>query len=181
MVSTPRTRRGSSRFALNRKNLRKRKSFNERVEKIEAASLSENVQQPECKTYHYFSDGVYTREIFMQAGAMVIGHEHLTRHMNIILAGRARVMCGDDVIKVVKAGDVFESDVGVRKVLFIDEAMHWITTHRTDKTTVEEVEDEIFKKSKTFLDFCGGIKAMNATELREKQKLLKQKETECLV
>ena len=161
---------------------KRRRAFNKKVEIVEAAFLQDEVEQPGCITTHHFSPGVYVRELFMPAGSLIVGHEHRTEHMNIVLTGSATVMCGEEVDMFVKAGDVFKSGIGVRKVLHIHEDMRWITTHATNKTTVDEVEDEIFRKSKTFLRVCGGIKAMNATELREKQKQLNSTEgSQCLV
>jgi quercetin dioxygenase-like cupin family protein len=158
-----------------------RNTFNKKVEKIESACLQEEVEQPACITKHHFSPGIYVRELFMPAGSLIVGHAHKTEHMNIVMSGRACIMCGEEKQIYVKAGDVFKSGIGVRKILQIYEDMTWITTHASDKTTVDEVEEDIFRKSRTFLRACNGLKAMNALELREKQKQIeKEKDIVCL-
>src|SRR5690242_10473496 len=63
---------------------------NAAIERLEAQLLSE--PQLPAPVTHHFAPGVYMREIFMPAGAFVIGHEHRTEHLNVILTGRASVM-----------------------------------------------------------------------------------------
>ena len=92
-----------------------------------------------------FSDGVYARTIFMPKGLFVVGKRHLTRHLNVVLTGKATVWIEGE-IQEIEAPYVFESDANVRKVLIIDEDMHWMTVHPTHLTTEEEIEDEIIAK-----------------------------------
>ena len=123
--------------------------INKKVEVLEGAMLQ--VPQTNCPNKHYFSPGVYVREIFMPAGTVVIGHEHKTRHLNIVSTGRARVMM-NGVIKEIVAPVTFESEPGVRKVLHILEDMVWSTVHVTKTTDLGELEEEMITKSETFLE-----------------------------
>lgn len=91
---------------------------------------------------HNFSDGVYVREIFMPKGMFVVGHVHKTKHLNIVQTGEAMVWMNGEVKKI-KAPFTFESDVGVRKVLYILDDMFWSTVHVTEETDLEKLKGEL--------------------------------------
>jgi hypothetical protein len=115
--------------------------------------------QVDCPVTHYFAPGVYCREIFMPAGAMVIGHKHKTEHMNIVITGAARVMI-DGIVQEIRAPFSFKSGVGVRKVLFIIEDMRWMTVHPTEETEEGKLETLLIEKSETFLVHAEQIKQL---------------------
>jgi hypothetical protein len=46
---------------------------------------------------------------------------------------------------------VFVSGAGVRKVLFIEETMTWLTVHPTEETDVEKLEEALVEKSGAWL------------------------------
>ena len=124
-------------------------SWNAKIERIEALYLDE--PQIDCPVSHVFSDGLYFRTIFMPAGTFVIGHRHRTRHLNVILQGRASVLINGEVHQV-KAGQIFESDAGVKKVLFIHEDMRWGTVHVTEETDLKRLEEQLIIKSEACLE-----------------------------
>ena len=97
---------------------------------------------------HRFSDGIYIREIFMPKGMIVVGHVHNTKHMNIVLTGKAKVWDGESV-KDITAPYTFESNSGIRKVLYIEEDMIWQTIHVTNETDIFELEEVLIDKSKS--------------------------------
>lgn len=82
-----------------------------------------------CK--HHFSEGTYTREIFMPAGSIVIGKEHATRHTNIVVKGRCVVWTvhGRHVYDATERPISFESMAGVKKVLYMYTDVIWMTVH----------------------------------------------------
>jgi len=96
-------------------------------------------EQVELPLLHDFTPGLYLRRIFMPSGTFVIGKTHKTEHFNMILAGSANVMI-DGEIRLIKAGDVFISKAGTKKVLHIIEDMIWATTHATEETDPEKLE-----------------------------------------
>ena len=89
-----------------------------------------------------FSDGVYSRTIFMPAGTIVVGKKHKTRHLNMVMSGKARVWM-DGEVRDIMAPDIIESKEGCRKILYIVEDMHWTTIHPTDSQDIEEIEEMI--------------------------------------
>lgn len=97
-------------------------------------------EQIELPLLHDFAPGLYLRRIFMPKGTFVIGKTHKTEHFNIVLSGAAIVMI-DGEIKLITAPYVFKSGKGVKKVLHILEDMIWMTTHPTDETDLDKLEE----------------------------------------
>ena len=119
----------------------------ERINEIEAQLLTH--PQVECPVQHTFSPGVYLRTIRMPAGTFVIGHKHRTKHLNVVLSGCALVIV-DGEIRRMQAPLVFESNPGVRKLLYILEDCDWATIHATDETDIAKLEEQLIEKSAAF-------------------------------
>ena len=94
---------------------------------------------------HLFAPDVYSREIFMPSGMLVIGHQHRTSHLNIVLEGSARVLI-NGLVHEITAPFIFRSGEGVRKVLYILEDCRWMTIHATQSTDIAAIEDKIIDK-----------------------------------
>jgi quercetin dioxygenase-like cupin family protein len=131
------------------------------IERVEADMLRRpQVEVPVC---HRFAPGVYLRSVVMPAGSNVIGHEHLTEHFNIVLRGRALVLC-EGVVSEIVAPDVFVSGAGVRKVLHILEECEWATLHPTAETDPERLETELIRKSASFALHAAEVAALSAAK-----------------
>lgn len=103
---------------------------------------------------HHFAPGIYVREIWMPAGAVILGHEHLTEHLNIVVCGKCLVRAEGEV-RVISAGPVpftFKSGAGVRKALYIIEDTTWMTVHENlnDQRDIPTLEGRIVRKSAIF-------------------------------
>jgi hypothetical protein len=96
-----------------------------------------------CPLKHYFAPGLYLRQIFMPAGAVVVGRVHKTEHFNILVSGSCAIVHDDFTREVLKAPMVFVSKPGVQKVLLILEDMVWMTTHPTEETDLEKIEQSL--------------------------------------
>lgn len=114
----------------------KRKSIND------LASAMLGMEQQECPVTHRFSDGCYLREIFMPKGTVIVGKIHATEHFNVILTGEVTVVTAEWA-KRFKAPHTFISGAGVQKVVYIHKDCQWQTLHVTDKTDLEEIEQEV--------------------------------------
>jgi hypothetical protein len=93
---------------------------------------------------HYFSPGVYVREIFMSAASIVIGKVHKTEHLNIIQRGRVEIF-DESGIFTLQGPITFTSKAGVQKVLYIQEDTVWSTVHVTEETDLEKLECELIE------------------------------------
>lgn len=122
------------------------------IEAIEAKML--DWPQVECPLTHHFPPGVYLREILMPAGSIIIGHEHRTHHANLVTAGKALVMVNGRPF-ILEAPSCFESEPGVRKVLFILEDMRFITVHANpdDERDLDKLAERLIVKSPTYLQY----------------------------
>ncbi len=103
-----------------------------------AHAMREVCEESSMPVNHEFTDGIYTRTIYMPAGCVVVGHLHKTQHRNVILSGAAVVVMNGERVAV-QAGDVITSDAGVRKVLFIEEDCRWMTIHANPEN-VRDIE-----------------------------------------
>ena len=124
-----------------------------KIEEIELAMFKGIPKELEvkCPLKHHFSPGVYVREITMPAGSIILGHEHTTKHLNIISKG-ACVLADPETGEIVDivAPCTFESDAGVRKLLYIVEECVWSTVHVTEETDIEKLEESLINPS----DLC---------------------------
>lgn len=130
-----------------------------KIEKLEAEMLM--IPQVTTLLTHHFAPGVYLREIEMPAGAFIIGHEHKTEHLNIVLSGKAIVMA-EGVIHHIEAPYIFKSNAGVRKVLYIIETMRWATVHPTDETNIEVLYGVLVQESGAFIEHASLMLEMEA-------------------
>lgn len=131
--------------------------YGAKLERVEAEMLKG--PQIDVPLRHTFAPGVYMREVLMKAGAIVIGHEHKTEHLNIVQTGRATVMLNGEVEEII-APFTFVSKPGVRKVLFIHEDMLWATIHPTEETDLTKLEEALIVKSESFKQHLADIEAL---------------------
>lgn len=112
---------------------------------IPATLQEKHHAEQELPVGHFFAPNVYAREIFMPSGMLVIGHQHRTEHLNIVLTGSARVLM-NGVVHEISAPFTFRSGEGVRKVLYILEDCRWMTIHATQDTDPAVIESKIIDK-----------------------------------
>lgn len=84
--------------------------------------------QPPIETLHYFAPGVYVREMRAPAGSVVLGCQHLTECINVVLSGKARVYTNGEVTTL-SAGSVFTSKAGSQKLAYIEEDFRFLNIH----------------------------------------------------
>lgn len=100
----------------------------------------------ESLTEHFFAPGCYARKYFIEAGSIVIGKIHKTEHFNIVCQGKCSVSTEDGPL-IIEGPEIFVSRPGVKKAVFAIKDTTWITIHVTDKTDVDEIEDEVIAKT----------------------------------
>ena len=121
------------------------------VEKVEESLLQE--EQVDCPVVHHFSPGVYVREITMPKDSVIVGHKHKTKHLNIISKGSCILVDLDTKDKThIEAPCTFESEAGVRKVLYIVEECVWSTVHVTEETDIDKIEEIVIDKSNIWIE-----------------------------
>lgn len=123
---------------------KKKYKVSELIDAIEAGIASEN--QVSCPVKDLFTPGLYSREVFIPAGTYLTSKIHKTEHPYVVSLGKISVFTEEDGEVLIEAPFRGVTKPGTRRVLYAHTDVIWTTWHVTDKTTVEEVEDEIIEK-----------------------------------
>lgn len=100
----------------------------------------------EGKIHHHFATGVYGRELFIPAGNVIVSKIHRGKTFNVIAKGRIAVICPHRGYNIYEGPHCFVSEPFTKRVVIALEDTLWITSHGTDKTDLDEVEEEIIAK-----------------------------------
>lgn len=134
--------------------------FQNKIQQFEAAITKyceENKQQElnsrmtgqtEGAVTHNFADGQYIRQIVMPKDLVVSTKIHTKNHPFFIMKGEASIYSANGVERI-KAPFHGITEAGTKRVLYVHEECTFITVHRTDCLTVEDVLNEV-----TVDDFC---------------------------
>ena len=118
--------------------------------------------QAQLETEHYFSEGMYCRRVFRPAGTLIVGKVHKKSHLFLCAAGEI-IAWTENGLKRLKAGDVVESQPGTKRVTLAVTDAVGITIHRTDNTTLDEIEAELIEFDGTALfDSSNNLKLESA-------------------
>ena len=111
--------------------------------------------QVEIPVRHYFSHGVYAREITIPKGTIVLGKIHKFSQLNICSKGDHSVLTENGVIRV-QAPFTIVSPPGTQRIGYAHEETVWTTIHGTDLTDVDKIEEYFIAQNyQEYLEFCG--------------------------
>jgi len=102
--------------------------------------------QIEIPVKHYFSPGLYAREITVPADALITGVIHKYPQINILSKGTIRVSI-DEEIREISAPHTVVSAEGIKRIAYAVTEVVWTTIVHTFKTDVAEIEREFFAYS----------------------------------
>jgi len=122
-------------------------STQESKQALATALLKE--EQADCPVYHRFGPGIYIREAHYKAGTLVVGHEHLHEHTNILLKGCILVSDGANGTKELTAPYMFVAQPG-SKVGYVLEDVVWQNIYATTETDLEVLERSLFASEDYF-------------------------------
>lgn len=91
---------------------------------------------------HYFSEGVYVREFFMEKDAVVIGKIHRHDHIAMLIQGSATVLSEEGNIEM-KAPHIWNSKAGEKRAVKANEDCIFVTIHPTDETDLDKIEEQV--------------------------------------
>lgn len=138
------------------------KDFRGHIDAIEQLMFDEEEQIDfEKLTRHYFSDGLYCREITIPPGTLLTGKIHTTEHINIISKGDISVMTENGIERVVAPATLI-SKPGTKRIGFTHAETVWTTIHAnpTNEKDLTKLEARLISPTH------------EAFELTEKQKEL---------
>jgi hypothetical protein len=121
-------------------------------------------EQIEIPVKHYFSQGVYAREITIPAGTLLTGKIHKFEQLNILSAGEISVLT-EDGIKRVEAPFTVVSPPGTKRIAFAHTDCVWTTIHGTQETDLEKIENHFIAESDA--DYQAFIEQANVKEIPE--------------
>jgi len=116
-----------------------------RLERLEDA-IRAHLPQVELNVVHYFSKGLYARELHIPKGTVLTGHIHKTQNLNIMSAGDMTVLTEDGPIRV-QAPFTIISPPGTKRAAYAHEDTVWTTIHPTDETDLTKIEEAFIVKT----------------------------------
>ena len=96
--------------------------------------------------HHSFVGGMYRREVHFPAGHLIVGAIHATDYIVNVLSGRILIASEFGASEVL-AGANFMAKKGVKHIGYTLEDTVWVDTYRTNTTTIEEAEKELYADS----------------------------------
>jgi len=123
------------------------KSAMERIDEAELWMANSGMQLANCPVTHRFTPGLYSREIFMPAGSLIVSKIHLTEHQYVVSWGKVSVWTDEDDEVEIEAPCHGITKAGTRRVLFCHTDVLWTTFHpNPDNENLEQIEDRIIQK-----------------------------------
>lgn len=96
----------------------------------------------EISVTHHFCNGIYIRECFIPAGTVLTGRIHKHSHFCLLLIGDVE-MASQDGNGRYQGPYLFKSSAGCKRLLRSFSDTVFLTLHPTDKTSIEELENDL--------------------------------------
>lgn len=119
-------------------------------------------KQIDCPVTHYFSQGIYAREIFIPKGTLLTGKIHKYAQLNIMSKGDMSVLT-EDGIKRVQAPFTVVSPPGTKRIAYAHSDCVWTTIHGTDETDLAKLEDHYI--AQTQKDYAAFLEQTKTKEI----------------
>ena len=124
-----------------------------RQQVIEFEKIMQRGEKIELQTKHYFSDGLYAREIFIPKGVILTGMIHKYEQLNIMSLGEMDVLV-NGFMKRVKAPFTTVSPPGIKRIARAIEDTIWTTILRTELKDTDEIWNNFVTNSEEeYLNF----------------------------
>jgi quercetin dioxygenase-like cupin family protein len=142
----------------------------EQIDRLQAEMAK--LPQAELKTEHFFSPGMYLRRVYRPAGTLIVGKVHKKPHFFLCAKGEI-IAWTETGMRKLQAGDVVESQPGTKRVTLAVTDSIGVTVHLTDKTDLDEIEQELvepdelalFDSGNKLKKIVGEMKALQGEKL----------------
>lgn len=122
-----------------------------KVEIVEAEMRKH--EQVKIPIRHYFSPGVYAREITIPAGTLLTGRIHKYEQLNILSGGEISVLTQDGMVRV-SAPFTVVSPPGTKRIAYAHSDCTWTTILATEETDPDRIEAQFtVETEQEFLEF----------------------------
>jgi len=99
---------------------------------------------PVDQIIHHFSDGLYAKEMRVEAGQAILKHTHDFSHLSILAKGKVAVLKGEE-IEVIEAPACIEIKAGLTHGVKAIEDCVWYCIHATDEKDSSKVDEVLIK------------------------------------
>jgi hypothetical protein len=132
------------------------KSFDLRnkVETLQAELCKLPQYEPETK--HTFHAGMYCREVWRQAGVLVVGKVHKKEHFYLIVSGTVAITT-DDGVQSITGPQLLCSTPGTKRAVYAETDALCMTFHVVDAKTVEDAEIELVESDPNDMYAVGNL------------------------
>ncbi len=126
------------------------KTFQQRLNTLEGCMNHEagTEQSEELKNNlplkQHLEGGLYTREIFMPKGAVVVSMIHKQNHPSFVLKGVVSYLDDNGVVRTVTGPHKIFTKIGTQRVLYIHEDTTWCCVYKTNAKTFVEAEADVY-------------------------------------
>jgi quercetin dioxygenase-like cupin family protein len=142
----------------------------EQIDRLQAEMAK--LPQAELETEHFFSPGMYLRRVYRPAGTLIVGKVHKKPHFFLCAKGEI-IAWTETGMRKLQAGDVVESQPGTKRVTLSVTNSIGVTVHLTDKTDLDEIEQELvepddlalFDSSNKLKQIIGEMKVLQGEKL----------------
>lgn len=114
--------------------------YHDRLDQVEA--IMHEMGAKEFELGDFFCGGMYIRPVIVEAGDELVSKIHGVEHPFFLMAGKI-VVIDEDGEHEINAPHIDITLPGTRRYARAIERCLWVTVHRTDKLTVDEVEKEV--------------------------------------
>jgi hypothetical protein len=98
--------------------------------------------QYEPITRHTFHGGMYCREVFREAGILIVGKVHKKEHFYLIVGGTVAITT-DDGVQLITGPHLLCSKPGTKRAVYAETDALCMTFHRVESDNVEDTETEL--------------------------------------
>jgi hypothetical protein len=128
-------------------------SMRQRIERVQEELAK--LPQYEPKTTHRFHGGMYCREVWREAGVLVVGKVHKKEHLYLIVSGTVCISDGIGEPQRFTGPHMIESSPGTKRAVYAETDVLCMTFHRTDASTVEAAEAELVEEDEAAMYSAG--------------------------
>ena len=124
--------------------------FKKQLSKVEgAATHTVGMPQEEEMKAHFplkqhIEGGLYTRELFMPKGSVIVSMIHKQQHPTFLLTGKVSYITDEGEIKTIKAPYTIFTQIGTQRVFYMHEDSDLCCVYKTDAKTFEEAEVDVY-------------------------------------
>ena len=120
-------------------------TFSQQISSMEGAAIHHTQEMEESfPLTHHLDNGLYTREVFMPKGSLVVSFIHKQNHPSFFMSGEMSILLDTGEVKRIKAPMKVMTEIGTQRVAYMHEDCTWTCVYRTDATTIEEAEEEVY-------------------------------------